>query len=67
MGEKSGPAPKVICVRLRSCKLYFQMFVSPFTFRLNSTVFPGSAHATSAEFPDASPKSTASWLVKFIL
>ena len=31
MGEKSGPAPKVIWVKLRSFKLYFQMFVSPFT------------------------------------
>jgi hypothetical protein len=65
MGEKSAPVPKVICVRLRSWKLYFQMFVTPFTSRLRSMEFPGSAHAMS--LPGISPKSTASWLVNLIL
>src|SRR5579862_8543564 len=72
MGEKSGPVPKVICVKLRSSKLYFQMFVRPFTDRANSRVFPGSAHAAPYHAPpypkgDSSPKSTAAWLVRFIL
>src|SRR5215469_5682820 len=66
MGEKSAPVPKVICVRLRFSRLYFQMLVSPLTVRLKSTDLPGSAHAM-LELAGFSPNSTASWLATLIL
>src|SRR6516225_9321628 len=66
MGEKSAPVPKVICVRLRSFRLYLQMLVSPLTVRLKSKYLPGSAHA-GVERAGISPNSTASWLATLIL
>src|SRR5215469_329816 len=49
------------------------MFVSQFTVRLNNMEFPGSAHTTLGgnklvpHTSDICPRSTASWLAKFIL